>query len=216
MTIEEYLDELARVLPGGRRRRRVLAEVEDHLREAAEQLGEEEAVARFGSPERVARGFADEGVARATSWAAGVVLLCLAGFVGAYVVGESTLPPAPWPTADEAPALLRLTAAGSSWSFAAAVAAGLAAFLLATLGRRRDALAALAVSTLALGAASVQALVGSVRRATLYNELDVPGRLSGTEVVLGSLYLALLAVAALVAAGWALRVSWTARRASSS
>jgi hypothetical protein len=216
VTIEEYLQALGRLLPRGPRRRRTLAEVEDHLREAAEEVGEEEAVARFGSPEEVARAFADERVARAIPWSALVVLLCLGGYLGAYVLAENALPPAPWPSESEAPSFLRWTAAGATWSFAAAAGAGVLALVLAALSRGRSALAALALSTLALALASSLALAGGLRRAAVYDELDVAGRLSGIEVALGTVYLASLALAALAAAGWSLRVSWTARRASTS
>jgi hypothetical protein len=217
VTIEEYLQALGRLLPRGPGRRRTLAEVEDHLREAAEEVGEEEeAVARFGSPEEVARAFADERLARATPWSALVVLLCLGGYLGAYLLAENALPPAPWPSESEAPSFLRWTAAGATWSFAAAAGAGVLALVLAALSRGRSALAALALSTLALALASSLALAGGLRRAALYDELDVAGRLSGIEVALGTVYLASLALAALAAAGWSLRVSWTARRASTS
>jgi hypothetical protein len=55
--IEEYLAELARLLPRGRRRRRILAEVEAHLRDAAAEHGDAEAIARFGAAAEVARAF---------------------------------------------------------------------------------------------------------------------------------------------------------------
>src|SRR5918994_542572 len=68
--IEDYLDKLRRELPGGRRfKRRVLSEVEDHLREGVwhEQEGgvpameaERRVIERVGSPRLVARRFAED------------------------------------------------------------------------------------------------------------------------------------------------------------
>src|SRR5262245_35506428 len=69
--VEEYLDGLLEQLRGGsgRDRRRTLAEIEDHLREAAAEAvaagaGEEEAqrdaIARLGSPRDLARRLAGE------------------------------------------------------------------------------------------------------------------------------------------------------------
>ncbi len=60
--VERYLRDLGRSLPTGRRRRRILIEVEDHLAEASGQdaANPSRAVQAFGSPELVARRFAQE------------------------------------------------------------------------------------------------------------------------------------------------------------
>jgi hypothetical protein len=58
-SVDDYVAELARLLPRGRRRRmRILAEVEAHLRDAAAEAGESEALERVGSARLVAAGFA--------------------------------------------------------------------------------------------------------------------------------------------------------------
>jgi hypothetical protein len=57
--IDAYLADVARHLRvHGRRRRRVLMELEAHLHESAERVGQEEAIRRMGTPEEVARPFA--------------------------------------------------------------------------------------------------------------------------------------------------------------
>jgi hypothetical protein len=80
--MEDYLDALRRELPGGRRfKGRVLAEVEDHLREGVRREREDSVLApeavqrvieRFGAPRLVARRFAEDltgSGARAAAWA---------------------------------------------------------------------------------------------------------------------------------------------------
>lgn len=90
--IERYLAELERRLPR-RGRRRILAELEDHLRSSAETYGEEEAIRRFGPPEEVARSFSrGPNIGRIALVAA--VAAMLPAFYG---VPENQLPPAPWP-----------------------------------------------------------------------------------------------------------------------
>jgi uncharacterized membrane protein len=90
--IERYLDEIARRLPR-LGRRRILAELEDHLRESADVHGEEEAIRRFGSPEEVARGFR-----RPSLLPYGLIVAALVlAFLAMYPIPENTLPPAPWP-----------------------------------------------------------------------------------------------------------------------
>jgi len=88
--IEAYLDELstqlARLGVRGARRRRILAESEDHLRSDAE------ATARFGEPAEIAQAFANDlgtrGALRAPRWA--FVALAVAGlFYGAMFVAWS-------------------------------------------------------------------------------------------------------------------------------
>lgn len=59
--------------------RDVRDEIEDHLREAAEQRGEHEAVARFGQAPQIARAYASAGLATRLrgSWLAALGLLCI-------------------------------------------------------------------------------------------------------------------------------------------
>jgi hypothetical protein len=90
--IDRYLGELAAELGSvgirGARRRRILAEAEDHLRESGEP-------GRFGDPALVAARFADElatSGARRVAWGS-VVALAPAGI--AYAILFSL--PAPWP-----------------------------------------------------------------------------------------------------------------------
>jgi hypothetical protein len=93
--IERYLRELGRSLPRTSLvRRRVLAEVEDHLRESARERGEEGAVAAFGDPRELGRRYAPRAAERVASLA---VLLLLAYPVLTYPAYEGNLPPAPWP-----------------------------------------------------------------------------------------------------------------------
>jgi HAAS len=104
--IDRYLEQLARQLPllG---KRRILAEVAAHLREAAARVGEDEAIARFGAPADVASGFRPAVARRAAFWAVIALGLCIgAAFVGLLVIPENALPPAPWPT-DAPPFYLR-------------------------------------------------------------------------------------------------------------
>lgn len=93
MTSERYLRELARRLPlalGARRR--VLAEVREHLRD-----GGQDAVTRFGSVGELAEQLAPELRARAAARASVLAPVLLVLFlVPFYVVPENTLPPAPW------------------------------------------------------------------------------------------------------------------------
>ena len=95
--IDAYLADLDAALTAGslRRRRRILAEAEDHLRCAAEAGDERAAIAAFGPPELVARRFAEElahaGAARAT-WAA----LAVVALFGALVAAGSPGDAIPW------------------------------------------------------------------------------------------------------------------------
>jgi hypothetical protein len=90
--IERYLAELERRLPR-RGRRRILVELEDHLRSSAEAHGEEEAIRRFGRPEDVARSFRrGPNVGRIALGAAVVTML-----PAFYGLPENHLPPATWP-----------------------------------------------------------------------------------------------------------------------
>lgn len=81
--IDGYLAELRLLLPvRGRRRARILAEVEEHLRDDAAVVGEAEAIARFGPPRLVASRFAAQLAARSSRR----LLVLLAGILTAYVV----------------------------------------------------------------------------------------------------------------------------------
>ncbi|MBA2359558.1 MAG: hypothetical protein H0V79_01245 [Actinobacteria bacterium] len=92
--IDRYLAELAARLPR-RRRTQVLAEAEDHLRQAAEAHGEEEAIRRFGTTEEVAVGFRTPRRLRLGQLLlAAAVASMVPSFYGAP---ENWLPPAPWP-----------------------------------------------------------------------------------------------------------------------
>ncbi|HUQ39978.1 MAG TPA: permease prefix domain 1-containing protein [Acidimicrobiales bacterium] len=97
--IEQYLDELADRLPlRGRALRRVLCEVEDHLREALTEGVEsgmtvaaatERALSRFGHPGVVAEQFARQGVTL-RSWVWNLALsLGLLGAIGLFAIGVS-------------------------------------------------------------------------------------------------------------------------------
>jgi HAAS len=90
--IERYLAELERRLPR-RGRRRILAELRDHLRSSAEVYGEDEAIRRFGPPEEVARSFRREANLGRFALAAAIMTM-LPTFYG---LPENQLPPAPWP-----------------------------------------------------------------------------------------------------------------------
>ncbi len=97
--IEAYLRELARALPWAPRlKRRLLAEVDDHLRSSAAEVGEREAIARFGPPAEFARSCLQ---AYARSFGRLGMLALVGALVGLfaviYPIPENTLPPAPWP-----------------------------------------------------------------------------------------------------------------------
>ena len=79
MTVDEYLARLASALRmRGRARGRALAEVEDHLREAASRDPEEVVVERFGPPDELARALdAEQGQSVAAGAAVTVALLAL-------------------------------------------------------------------------------------------------------------------------------------------
>jgi HAAS domain-containing protein len=96
--VDRYLQELRRRLPLAVRSR-VLAEVEDHLREAARDVGEDEAVARFGP----AQALADSYRASVCWLYAALAFARLAYPVLSYPIPENALPPATWPSVDEMP-----------------------------------------------------------------------------------------------------------------
>ncbi len=154
--IKAYLDALGRELPGGRRfKGRVLAEVEDHLREGVRREREDgvpapeaewRAIERFGSPGLVARRFAEDltgSGARAAAWA---MILATLGvmflrFLPSPALGELLgmpsngffEPPGPWP-GDILPPHLRPAMNVAQFAFLASLAAG--AFALWRVWRR--------------------------------------------------------------------------------
>jgi hypothetical protein len=92
-TIDSYLDCLSvclRTTP--RLRWRILHETEDHLRLAAEEVGEKKAIRRFGTPEQVAEGFASESrVARSYAVAWTTLVVVASGIVVLLAVTADTL-----------------------------------------------------------------------------------------------------------------------------
>lgn len=90
---DDYLAELGRKLPAGSRRR-ILSEVEEHLRESAAVHGEEEALARFGPARDLARPLARTAAARA-ALRFGILLLpaLAASAVAASGLIKDLLPP---------------------------------------------------------------------------------------------------------------------------
>lgn len=143
--IESYLAELSqllRVTPW--RRRRILAEVEAHLRDAG---GDEEAVARFGKPDEVAARFNELDPKPHPRLAGLAVLGGLVVVFGAVQGLEGHIPPAPWPEG-QAPANLETIFTLASSGVVIALALSLAALLR---GRRQDALAACVVLASSVG-----------------------------------------------------------------
>ena len=179
MTIDAYLAELRRSLRHRPlARRRILEEVEAHLRESADAVGEEEAVRRFGEARVVAAGYPPRrGLLGGAVAAVGLVVA-----LGAI---ENSLPPAPWPSAAATP--------DSVW-LPHQLALLCAAFGLVALVLRRAVPGAIA---LALGASLV--LASELRRAWLYDALGVSG-LAWWEVAAEVTLLAAVAAVALVAA----------------
>ena len=178
--IERYLSELDRLLPRGvPRRARVLREVEDHLRDAARDVGPEAAVERFGPPDVVAARFTG---AFAASWAR----LAVAAAAGAlvllpilYPVTENALPPAPWPEDAMPRALAWKQDAVLGLSAAAALATAVSA-----AGLRRAGWALLApvgVAAAALCAGGILGLVLAVQWADYVP--GTPGWLVGVPLL---------------------------------
>jgi hypothetical protein len=153
--VERYLRELERALPRtSLARRRLLREVEEHLREAAREHGDEAAVAAFGDARELGRRFAPQAAARLAALA---VLMLLAFPVLTYPAYENNLPPAPWPAA-AMPGHLE-------WKRDAVVvlllvAVGAAAAALPSLRRGGGGL--LGPLAVALGAAGVASVLGVV------------------------------------------------------
>lgn len=88
MTIDDYLRELSRQLRVGRlAKRRILREVEAHLRDAASREGDaSRAVARFGSPEALAVRFTDRYSTRLRASVLVGAAALLAGSIAATLV----------------------------------------------------------------------------------------------------------------------------------
>ena len=207
-SIERYLHDLRRQL--GRDpllRRRVLAEVEDHLREAAARDGEDAAIERFGPPEQLARELGDERASSAAVWAAGALVLAVGGFLAAYVVGENTLPPAPWPTEEATPSHLRWKLATAEVVFAVAAAAAAASFALAWTRRMFATLVVSSLALLCFTSSVALVVVEAFQRSAIYDDLAVAGRPSTLAIVAGAVWLASLTALAGGAVIWALRVS---------
>lgn len=186
--IDRYLAELGRELPFWNRRR-VLAEAEDHLRESAREVGEDEAVARFGAPRELASGFRRVAVLRLAAFA---VLAAVAFPVLAYPLVESNLPPAPWPTADTMPGHLRWKLDAIWLLYVVAVGAGLLAAALVRRGGRELVVAcAFVLGVLTLAAALNVAL-------SVQWEHAVPGTPGWLLLVAAAQALATLSAAALL------------------
>jgi uncharacterized membrane protein len=191
MTVRDYLASLSRELRvGPLRRRRILAEVEDHLREAAARDGEGAAIDRFGPAEEVASRLNRQWRVRtrlaAVAALGGVALV----FFSVQGLMDGVLPPAPWPE-DAIPSSL-------AWQSRAAEGLVLVALLLALAalaGRGWSAvLVGGALVALALAAASVS--LYEVERAAL------AGSPSGWQLAgVFALRAAALAPAALLLAG---------------
>jgi hypothetical protein len=154
--IDAYLAELRRALGFGLwAKERVLAEVEDHLRSAAANVGEEEAVRRFGPADQIACAFRAR---MAWLYAAVAVVFALAFPVLSYPLVENTLPPAPWPTEDRAPEHLRWKQDKIAQLFLLAIGA---VVVTALSWRRRGRLRFLALAS-AAGALALMAVLGVV------------------------------------------------------
>jgi hypothetical protein len=153
--IEAYLRELRGALPLLAPRRRILEEAESHLRDAAGERGEEEAIAAFGPAGEVAARYRP-----LAAWNRGFVLVAaaLAFPVLQYPITENSLPPAPWPSADDMPAELAWKLEAILWLFPAAFGAALVA---AVTWRRTPRLFGVALATV-LALLGTAAVLGSV------------------------------------------------------
>jgi hypothetical protein len=179
VTIDAYLAELRRRLRHRPlARRRILEEVEAHLRESAAAVGENEAVRRFGDPRAVAAGYPPR-------WGLLGGAVAALGLAVAFGAAENALPPAPWPTADATP---------SSVMVPQQLALLCGAFGLVALLLRRA-----VPGTIALALAALLALASELRRAWLYDALGVSG-LVWWEVAAEATLLVAVAAVALVAA----------------
>lgn len=156
--IERFLAELARELPFWSRRR-VLAEAEDHLREAAATVGEQEAVVRFGPARQIASGFRRVAALRLAALAA---IAALVVPIASYPLVENGLPPAPWASASAMPDHLQWKLDAVKAFYLLALGAGaVAALLLRRAGR--DLIVASAVVLAALAQVAALSVVLSVQ-----------------------------------------------------
>lgn len=161
MTLSDYLAALAGELRVGPfRRRRILAEVEDHLRASVDERlasdvprdeAEEAALARFGSAQDLAAGLNRQWRVRTRLAAAAVLGGAGALFVTVQRLMENWVQPAPWPE-DAAPA----SVAWQSGTAEACLLGGVVLALVALAGRRWSAGAAgVALVAVALAAAFI-------------------------------------------------------------
>lgn len=145
--IESYLAELARHLRVSPwRRRRILAEVEAHLRDAG---GDEDAIARFGSAEDVAARFNELAPRPHPRLAALTVLGGIVVVFGTVQGLEQHIPPAPWPE-EQAPANLETLFTLATSGVFVAIALAVAALLRGGRGEAIAACATLVVTVLLL------------------------------------------------------------------
>jgi hypothetical protein len=186
--VERYLAELARELPPWSRRR-VLAEAEDHLREAASAVGEDEAVARFGRAAIVAREFRRIAALR---FAAAAVFAALALPVLSYPLVENGLPPAPWPTEQAMPAHLRWKVDAVEMLYVLAVAASAVALLFLRRAGRELVVGCAVVLAVLLHVAALSAVL------TVQWENAVPGTPGWLRLVAFAQLAGTLAAAALL------------------
>lgn len=164
MSIDDYLEELRRLLPLTRRER-FLREAEMHLREASEArlrdgLGRVEAealaVEAFGPVAVVAERMRRETAPVVVRRASGVAFVGLSAlFLPLYVVPENLLPPAPWAERPEYLGVLLGVALGC-WLGALGLAA---AASVAPAGIGAQALVASAVLGLGCGVSALAAAV---------------------------------------------------------
>jgi hypothetical protein len=226
--IERYLEELRRLLGRGPGRARLLAEVEDHLREAARRLerggavrpeAERAAVASFGPPAELAAQLSGEQAATAVGWSARLLIVALAGFVPVYGFVENFSPPAPWPSAEATPAHLAWKLAAAQYLVLGAAVVGACVFVLARgyrlrpgcpLGLARGLALAVSLSAVALALGAAVGALELVERNALYRDLGVPDSLTPLEVSLVSAWVGLLGLSALAAAAWSLRRAFAA------
>jgi hypothetical protein len=203
--IDSFLADLRRALRSRLLlRRRLLAEVEGHLRESAEELrrsgrpaedAEREAVARFGSPEGVAAAAVRAAWPRSLVPAALLLLGALMLHVlPPYGIPENTLPRAPWATR---PGYLTWKLYASLGAYGVSLGAVLLAAGAAWRGWARVALGALATSLTAFAVSAALGVALAVQWAGA-----VPG--SGTALALSlpatALTTGLAALAVVVAA----------------
>jgi hypothetical protein len=122
--IDAYLRELSRALPWAAPRQRILAEVDAHLRDAARENGEEAAIAAFGPPRELAATYRPLAAHRR---GLALTVASLAFPLLQYPITENSLPPAPWPSADDMPAELAWKLEAILWLFPVAFAAAIVA-----------------------------------------------------------------------------------------